>query len=405
MNILMVNKFLYPRGGAETYMLKIGRYFERQGHKVQYFGMYDEKNIVGNELGLGTAFMDFRSKKPDRFLYPFRILYSVEAREKMKCLINHFHPDVIHLNNINFHLTPSIIDAAFRSGVPVVQTVHDFQMVCPNHMMLDIRRKKPCDKCIGGSRWNCVINKCIHDSYLKSILGCLEGMIYRYRHNYDKVSQYICPSSFMEQMLLRNKRYAGKTIVLQNFIQRKEENVKLERQEYVLYFGRLSEEKGIENFLKACKLLPDIPFMVAGSGPLEPLFRSHCPLNVKFVGFHSGQDLENLIRQARFTVFFPVWYENCPLAILESQSLGTPVLANAMGGIPELIQDGKTGVLIKKFTPKHYAVQIKALYQDKKKLEYMAANCRQREDFVTLDAYCRQLLQIYKSVMGKGKSK
>ena len=129
MKILIVNKFLYPRGGAETYVFKIGQYLEKQGHKVQYFGMYDEKNIAGNELGLGTASMDFRSRKPARLLYPFRILYSIEAKEKIKHLVKHFRPDVIHLNNINFHLTPSVIDGAFDLGIPMVQTVHDFQMI------------------------------------------------------------------------------------------------------------------------------------------------------------------------------------------------------------------------------------------------------------------------------------
>lgn len=402
MKILIVNKFLYPRGGAETYVFKIGQYLEKQGHKVQYFGMYDEKNIAGNELGLGTASMDFRSRKPARLLYPFRILYSIEAKEKIKHLVKHFRPDVIHLNNINFHLTPSVIDGAFDLGIPMVQTVHDFQMICPNHMMLDMRKKMPCDKCIAGSRWNCVINKCIHNSYIKSILGCLEGTLYRYSCSYDKVSQYICPSRFMEQMLLRDKRYRGKTLVLQNFIQRREENITPEKQDYVLYFGRLSEEKGLGLFLDACKLLPGISFVVAGSGPMESLFRGQCPANVRFVGFKSGQELENLIRQARFTVYFPVWYENCPLSILESQALGTPVLANRIGGIPELVQDGKTGVLVNKFTPENYAVQIKALYEDNEKLERMAANCRQKEDFITLDSYCQQLLQIYKSVIKKG---
>ena len=135
---------------------------------------------------------------------------------------------------------------------------------------------------------------------------------------------------------------------------------------------------------------------------MESLFRGQCPANVRFVGFKSGRELENLIRQARFTVYVPVWYENCPLSILESQALGTPVLANRIGGIPELVQDGKTGVLVNKFTPVNYAVQIKALYEDNEKLERMAANCRQKEDFITLDSYCQQLLQIYKSVIKKG---
>lgn len=395
MNVLMVNKFLYPRGGAETYVLQIGRYLEKQGHNVQYFGMHDSRNEVGNSLGLETDPMDFRSKGAARFLYPFRILYSVEAKKKIRRVIQQFKPDVVHLNNINFHLTPSVIDAAAELGVPMVQTVHDFQMICPNHMMLDLNRKAPCDRCVNGSKWNCARYKCIHGSRIKSILGSMEGVLYHSRRTYDKVNRYICPSRFMEQMLLRDARYAGKTAALHNFIQ--PEKGTAQKGDYVLYFGRLSEEKGIDRFLDACRLLPDIPFVVAGSGPLEYLLRENCPTNVRFVGFQNGGALRSLIEQAQFSVYLPIWYENCPLAVLESQSLGTPVLANRIGGIPELIQDGKTGVLLDEFTPVSYAAQIGALYHDKKRLARMAENCAKRDDFMTLDVYGRRLLKIYQS--------
>ena len=134
MKILMVNKFLYPKGGAETYYLKLGKELEKKGNEVQYFGMYDEKNIVGNDLNLYTKNMDFHTNNIKKFLYPFKIIYSFEAKRKMKKIIKTFKPDIIHLNNINFQLTPSIIDIAYRMQVPVVQTVHDLQMICPSHM-------------------------------------------------------------------------------------------------------------------------------------------------------------------------------------------------------------------------------------------------------------------------------
>ena len=109
MKILMVNKFLYPRGGAETYMLRIGEELTRRGHQVEYFGMYDEKNTVGNAEGLTTVNMDFHASGAEKLLYPFRIIYSGEARRKMRQVIDRFHPDIIHFNNINFQLTPSVI--------------------------------------------------------------------------------------------------------------------------------------------------------------------------------------------------------------------------------------------------------------------------------------------------------
>ena len=172
MKILFVNKFLYPRGGAETYFLKIGEELARRGHEVEYFGMYDEKNTVGNSLHLATTNMDFHAAGPEKLLYPFRIVYSREAKRKLKEVIAAFGPDIVHFNNINFQLTPSVICAGAECGVPMVQTVHDVQMLCPNHMMMEYHSKKLCEDCMGKkSKWPCVKKRCIHGSLPKSLIG------------------------------------------------------------------------------------------------------------------------------------------------------------------------------------------------------------------------------------------
>ena len=178
MKILIVNKFLYPKGGSETYSLKIGEELEKRGNEVQYFGMYDEKNIVGNNINLYTKKMDFHSKKLIRLLYLFKIIYSFEAKRKIKKIIKDFRPDIIHLNNINFQLTPSIIDVAHKMNIPIVQTVHDYQMMCPNHFLYNWNEKSICERCVEGSKWNCTKYKCIHNSKLKSIIGSIEGILY-----------------------------------------------------------------------------------------------------------------------------------------------------------------------------------------------------------------------------------
>lgn len=401
MKILMVNKFLYPRGGAETYMLQIGEYLQSRGHEVEYFGMRDPRNTVGNRLGLETAAMDFRSTGLRRLWYPFRILYSLEAKRKIRRVIQAFSPDIVHLNNIYYHLTPSVIDGAAELGVPMVETVHDFQPLCPNHMMLE--RMTPCTRCAEGSVWNCARRKCIHGSRIKSILGSLEGSLYRRRPTYAKVGGFICPSRFMEQMLNRDPRFRGKTVTLHNFI-RTGAAEPVEKGNYVLYFGRLSEEKGIDRLLAACRLIPEVPFVVAGSGPLERLLERDRPVNVNYVGFQKGRDLNALIRRARFSVYLPIWYENCPFSVLESLALGTPVLANRIGGIPELIRDGETGVLLDRFTPQEYAARIRELYFDRERIARLTENCENWQDFLTIKAYCDKLMELYRSISGKGEA-
>lgn len=381
-------------------MLQIGQKLIDMGHEVQYFGMHDGLNTVGNCLGLETKSMDFRSGGADRLLYPFRVIYSCEAKRKIYRLVRQFKPDIVHLNNIYYHLTPSIIDGIDGCGVPMVQTVHDFQMVCPNHMLMNPLDMRLCNCCIEGSKWNCVRRKCIHGSRVKSFLGSMEGTLYKRLRTYDKINLFICPSRFMEQTLLRDSRFVGKTMTIHNFIQQEEKPDECRKKEnYVLYFGRLSEEKGIDRFLDACRLLPEIPFVVAGGGPLEYMLHENCPENVRYVGFQSGLELKKLIAEARFSVYLPVWYENCPLSVLESQALGTPVLANRIGGIPELIHDGETGILIDTFTPEHYAKQIRDLYYNEKFLDQMANNCKERKDFITIDDYCEKLISLYESVM------
>lgn len=400
MKILFVNKFLYPRGGAETYFLKIGEELTRRGHEVEYFGMYDEKNTVGNFLHLATTNMDFHAAGPEKLLYPFRIVYSREAKRKLKEVIAAFGPDIVHFNNINFQLTPSVICAGAECGVPMVQTVHDVQMLCPNHMMMEYHSKKLCEDCMGKkSKWPCVKKRCIHGSLPKSLIGAVEGTLYECSPVYDKIDRFICPSAFLEEKLLNVPRFRGKTVMLHNFLSKVSDAGGTPKGDYVLYFGRLAEEKGIDRILEACKLLPDVPFVIAGGGPLEDLCKNCTLPNVKYVGFKTGKELEELVAGALFTLHLSIWYENCPLALLESQSLGTPVLCNRIGGIPELVEEGKTGILNDTFTPEAYAEKIAALYADKALLAEMAQNClRKRESMMTLERYCDKLLALYTEV-------
>lgn len=404
MKILFVNKFLYSRGGAETYFLKLGKILKECGHQVEYFGMEDEKNIVGNREHLYTKNMDFHGRGIDKLTYPFKIIYSLEAKKKISKVIRSFQPDIIHFNNINFQLTPSVIEAGAKLGIPMVQTVHDLQMLCPNHMMLDIQKKVPCECCIEGKKWSCISKKCIHNSRIKSIIGLMENMIYSRKKTYDLIDTYICPSHFIEEKLLHEQRFQGKTIVIHNFLSENYMDIQKEKKNYVLYFGRISQEKGIDRLLEACALTPEISYVIAGSGPEEHLCVNSKLPNVSYVGFQSGKALLELIQGALFTVHLSIWYENCPLAVLESQSLGTPVLCNKIGGMPELVEEKETGILNEVFTPEAYAEKIRYLYNEKELLKEMAKKCLEKQEtMITLEKYKDALLDIYNETIQKKK--
>ncbi len=400
MKILMVNKFLYPRGGCETYMLNLAEELKAKGHQVEYFGMYDEKNTVGNPLGLYTTNMDFHSKGLGRFLYPFKIIYSREAYRKISKVLDDFKPDIVHMNNINFQLTPSIIYAIKKRNIPLVQTVHDYQMICPNHLLYSFKETKPCERCINGSKFNCLKYNCIHGSKAKSLIGSIEAKLYSWLKTYKKVDLYVCPSRFLESKLLSvSDIYSGKTFAIHNFIEKKPLPQKSEGEKpYVAFASRLSKEKGVTLLSEAAKLLPQYRFVVAGNGP-DGECLNNIP-NVEMKGFVTGDELISLIANAKLMILPSVWYENCPLNILETHSFGVPVITMNSGGMAELIEDGKTGVLINQPTAKEIAEAIKKCFEDEEFYNSLKKNCEKMPDqIIEVGEYCDILLGKYQDIL------
>jgi glycosyltransferase involved in cell wall biosynthesis len=391
MRILFVNKFLYPRGGAETYCFELSRELIARGHEVQFFGMRDERNVVGNDAGLYAKSADFHTAGPEKLLYPFRILYSADAKRKVLRLIDAFRPDVAHVNNISFHLTPSVLEAFRERGVPVVMTAHDYQLVCPNHMLYVPATGTLCTDCTRKPDPVCIRRGCIHGSALRSALGYLEAQLYRRRDSYDAVDVILCPSLFMREMLSRQPRFADRTVFLRNYCRSFDGGAAAERGDYVLFFGRLSVEKGVENLLEAAGRLSGVPIVIAGDGPLRGAVE-RCGA-VRYVGFKSGAELEALIRGARFSVCPSVWYENCPLSILESQRLGTPCLATGIGGMKELVGES---CRIPEPTADALVKAVRAMYDSDEALKKASDELPERvRSYPSLSGYADRLEELY----------
>lgn len=367
MKILMINKFLHPNGGSETYIFKLGEQLKAMGHEVQYFGMEHEGRIVGNRVNAYTSDMDFHGgSKLSKLLYPIKTIYSHEARKQIRRVLDDFQPDVCHLNNFNYQLTPSVIleirkwEKSSGRKCKIVYTAHDAQLVCPNHMMKNPNSGELCCRCLGGHFMNCTKGRCIHGSLAKSAVGTLEATFWKWKGVYKQIDRIICCSHFMKTKLDTNPVLAEKTVVLHNFVDPVAQKP-VQKEDYVLYFGRFSKEKGIETLVKVAKELPEIPFIFAGTGPLEYLFED-VP-NIKNVGFQTGEALEMLIRKARFTVYPSEWYENCPFSVMESQMYGTPVLGADIGGIPELIRPGETGALFESGNAEQMKASIVSMWK------------------------------------------
>lgn len=314
-----------------------------------------------------------------------------------------FKPDVCHLNNFNYQLTPSIILEVVKwrkktgRECRIIYTAHDYQLICPNHMMNNPVTHENCENCMDGHFISCTKGKCIHESIVKSAIGTAEAYFWRWKGVYRYIDKVICCSEFIKKKLDRNPVFKEKTITLHNFID-KVPAEKVVKKDYVLYFGRFSREKGIYTLIKAAESLPEINFIFAGVGECTEQIES-VP-NIKNVGFQSGEDLNNLICEARFSVCPSEWYENCPFSVMESQIYGTPVIGARIGGIPELIKEGVTGELFESGNVAELNEKILFLWDDKEKCSRYADNCKEI-DFEDIDQYYNKLLNIY----GAGKDK
>lgn len=394
----MVNKFLFPNGGSETYIFKLGECLAKQGHQVEYFGMDDENRCVSNSANSYTSNMDFHNgSKLKKITYPIKTIYSTEARKKIRLVLNKFRPDAVHLNNFTYQLTPSIIleinkwKKETNSNCKIIYTAHDYNLICPNHMLNNPNTHENCELCIGGKFINCTKNKCIHSSLAKSLVGTAEATFWKMQGTYKYIDKIICCSEFMKKKLDTNPLFRNKTIAMHNFVEQKQYRT-VEKKDYVLYFGRYSEEKGINTLLKVCKELPKIDFIFAGSGPLEKDVNS--VQNVKNVGFKTGNELEKLVREAKFTVYPSEWYENCPFSVMESQMYGTPVIGADIGGIPEIIENGKTGELFESGNISDLQSKVLNLWNDDEKLTTYIKNCKDVH-FDTTEEYVEKLIKYY----------
>lgn len=401
MKILMVDRYLYPFGGAETYMLAIAEYMKKQGHFVEFFGMQHSGNIVGNSVGQYTRYMDFHSNSLSRLIYPFTIIYSTEARRKLRKIIEAYQPDVIHLHGYNFQLTPSIIYEIKRHHVPLIATIHDPQIACPCHRLYIEHKGTPCTKCITGKYYHCIKNRCTFGSLAKSILSTIESYLYHMLKTYEKIDRFILPSQFMYNILKTNGIPVEKMTILQNF-SRMDRTIKpavRTGEKFVLYFGRLSKEKGIETLAMVCKELPEVRFKIAGTGPFVEAFNGLG--NVEMQGFIIGEALNRLISEAAFSVYPSEWPENCPMSVLESQILGTPVIGANIGGIPELIENGKSGILFESGNKDDLKKAITKLYFDDVNQRKMQTFCRNSTKLQDTSEYCNSLFKIYFSLITK----
>lgn len=342
MKVLLVHKFHKLTGGAEVFYFEVGRVLKENGHEVAYFSTLDDDTLETPYKKYFSEAPNFKtSNKIDQIKAFLKIPYNFEAKKKITSLIEDFEPDIIHAFGVITQISPSIFDAAKRSGIPIVVSLNDYKHICPNYKLF--HHGNLCEDCKGNKFYKAIQNRCSHDNLSYSLASSLESYLHSLLNVYKKnINLFLFASDFMayktEEFWGRGNFNWGK---LRNPFKVPKRHQELVRSNYGLYFGRLIEEKGVDLILKALINNKNIPFKIIGDGPLLSELKDFATIknlkNVEFLGSMWGEDLEDVLYKARYVVVPSVWHENLPYVILQSFAAGVPVIGSNLGGIPELV--------------------------------------------------------------------
>jgi glycosyltransferase involved in cell wall biosynthesis len=348
--VLMVNKFHYPRGGAEHYMFRLAGLLKQRGTEVDYFAMRDARNLPCPTDRYFVSEVSFEQPPQGlsgRIGMAGRMVYSREARSKMGRLLADRTPDLAHVHNIYHQLSPSLLAPLRRRGVPVVMTVHDFKLVCPVYSLLS--HGEICERCVSNGFGPAVRHRCNRGSLSGSLLVAGETWAHRRLGLYrDGVDVFITPSAFARDRLITGGYPAERIVVVPNCVVADDYHPLHRAGDHALYVGRLSREKGVEVLVRAAAASGARVKMV-GDGPLRPTLErmiAESGADVELLGFRSGEELSAAVQAASAVVMPSICHDNCPLAVIEAMAWGKPVIGSRVGGIPELVRDGEEGVLV-----------------------------------------------------------
>jgi glycosyltransferase involved in cell wall biosynthesis len=403
MKILQINKFLYHRGGAEKSCLELGQILEEHGHEVAYFSTKDKRNLKTkwNKYFIKSYDLGNTYNFSTNIKVGFEFIYNFRARKNLRKLIQEFRPDIAHLHNTYHHLSPSIIDELKKNKIPIVLTLRDYKVICPNRNME--ARGEIWEKSKKHKYYKCFFDKCIKDSYLRSLLVTIEAYFHWFKKSYGKVDAFISPSQFLINKF-KEFGFKREIIHLPNPLVNLSDIKKVKIGDYILHFGRLTPEKGVDDLIKAYnKVDTNLKLYIVGDGSeksnLEKLAKNN--KNIIFTGHKIGNELWDLVKGARFLVFSPKWYDNAPRAIIEAMALGKAVVASRMGGIPEWVHHNKTGFLFKSGDIKELIKLMNFLLKkDNKFFESIGKNAKElvykKND---KDIFYKEIIKIYTSLV------
>jgi glycosyltransferase involved in cell wall biosynthesis len=330
-------------------------------------------------------------------------IYSVEAKRKIKLLLEDNQVDLVHLNNIHHYITPSILSVIKKRKIPVILTLHDYTILCPENSF--ISNGVICEKCRGGHYYQCAFNRCKKNSYLASSAAALENYIHKLLKVYSYVDYFICPSIFLFNKFKEYGFYTDKLIQvyysydLFNINNVKKNDIVTGNERYIVFVGRLEKIKGIYTLLNAMKLIPDIKLKIIGDGTQDEalkMYKNENNLqNVEFLGKRSKEEVLSILYNSEFLICPSEWYEVLGSVNLEAMLLGKPIIGSRIGAIPEMVIDGETGLLFEPGNYKKLSEKIKTLFNNKELIQKMSQNASSRiKNLMSYENHFKELKKI-----------
>jgi len=410
MKILQINKFFFLKGGAERHFFDLAELLSAKGHQVSIWSTNHPQNFSFPNQELFANYNDFSEKKNifKKLFKAQRILWNQDAKKKLEKVIKHKKPNVAHLHNISTHFSPSIIFALKKYNIPIAMTLHDYKFFCPNYKFFS--NNKICFDCLKNKNYNsCLFKKCIKNSWIQSLGGYLEGKWQKdFLKVVEKIDIFLAPSLFIRKKAIEWGIPKEKVIHLPNFIDENYTSKKIENEKqsnYFLYCGRLSKEKGlkflIKSFLNISNEFPKWKLKIAGDGPEEENLKKEFQENrqIEFLGKKNNKELNKIISKAYLTIVPSLWPENFPYSILESNILTVPVLASKTGGLTELIEHEKTGLLFKPGDKDDLENKIIWAIKNPKKIIQIGKLAQKKVfDKYNSEKYYKKIIKIYEGI-------
>jgi len=404
--ILMVQTFHYYRGGDSTYMLSLSRLLEEKGHEVVPFAMEHPRNLPSPYARYFVSEVDFpdllsKASPGAAWKVATRSIYNGEARSKIAALADEVKPDVAHFHNIHAHLTTSIVSPLRARGIPIVWTLHDYRLICPNTSLLS--GGEICERCIPNRFHEAILRRCKKGSLPASFVAMLATLYDRLARIPARIDRFITPSNFLRSKLLEGGFDPARVVCVPNFVDLAL-YTGLPEEDYFCYLGRLSQEKGLDILIRAVAGLDAGRLLVVGDGPEEEALRKLAAelktSRVEFAGYRSGEELRRILAQSQFVVLPSRWYENLPFAVMEAFASSKAVVASRIGGIPEMVEDGVNGLLFPMGDEGSLAACLARMLGDRRLREEMGRRGREKaERLYEREGHYAEIERIYRDVI------